>query len=468
MALVTLENVEGDLSSARYVTVGLGIKLGTMDAAVVAIPAATIDDLGARNVLHREDFQLGISRPANRYVTKAHVNEIMRGISDHADKLLIGTLILSIAPEHVEFRTVRPITATPPFSLVEIRVKQVPGAMAHIMDGQNRIEALRKLTRELDKKIEADPTDMESVRKRDLLRNTSVPVIVVREGDPDEVHRMFVTLARTKPIPASLIAAMDMSSVAHKIAIDTAKRVDMLKGPAPTSEPAAALEVTKSGVKGPDKLYPAAAWRTACAIILGGFRDRTPEQREQSVKLAVKARFGGKRAAAVDRLTEIWNYAYKTMPGWKEIRGKTLARDKFRLDWIHGNAAGLYTFAGAIAAAEATGTSFKTVIDALATLKWERDAKLKRRNSDRPEHPLFPELVRYLPVIDQKGAIVEWVMRPTGGARSAYEQSTQTLLAALAKANPELDKLAERETLVKIGLVRDQGPDAPKRGRPKK
>jgi hypothetical protein len=465
MALSAIEHIEGDLGATRVSVVGLGVKLGNMDAAVVVLPAAMIDDLRAKNVLRRDDYQLNVQKPANRYVVASHVNAIMRGIAEHADKFLLGTIVLSIAPEHVEFRPVRPLSTFPPAALVEVRVKHGPDYAAHIMDGQHRIEALRKLVRELDKRIETDPHDMDAVRIRDLLRQTSVPVVFVREGDPNEVHRMFVTMARTKPIPASLIAVMDQSSNAHKIAIETAKRVTMLAGPAPTSEPAGALEYVKSGVKGPDKLYPAAAWRTACSIILGGFRDRTPDQREQSVNLVVKARFKGDREAAIARLTEIWNYAYETMPGWKQIFEGTLARDKFRHDWVHGNAAGLYTFAGAIAAAEATGTPYKTVIDTMAAMKWGRDDKKKRNGRD--EHPLFPELVRYLPVIDQDGTVT-WVQRPTGGARSAYEQATQTLLAAIAKANPTLDTLAKRETLVAIGLVRDRGPNAKKRGRPKK
>jgi hypothetical protein len=475
-AKALMEGIEGDLSPARYVMVGTAAKLGEMDAALVWIPADALEDLGARKVLVRNEFNVNAQQAGNRYIVRPHVLAIERGILARIRKLLIGTAVLAIDPKHVEFRTIRPLSTFPPQSLVEVRIKH--GGAVHILDFQHRNEAMKGVVRSLDKRIKDNAADADAVWKRDLLRQSSIPVLLIREGDMNEIQRMFVDMARTKPIAASLIAVMDLTAQAHEIAVAVAKRVEMLRGDAPEYEPAGALEYTRSNVKGPGKLYPAAAWRTACSVILGGFRDRTPEQREQSVAQAIATRFGGQRESAITRLTAIWNCAYGKMPGWREVKAGTMSRDKFRGDYVHGNASGLYTFAGAIAAAEVAGVPYTTVIDALAKLPWERAAITKpsvpgQTPPEKPVHPQFPELVRYVPDIDKQGTVVNWALRTGGGARSSYEQAVQTVLQALAGTEKTFENMAARETLVTLGLVRNTvpGPNGsggrtPKRGRP--
>lgn len=450
-----LERLDMDLRPARYTALGVAAKLGEMDAALVWIPVDALADLDARRVVARADYNLNAKdRPGNRYVTRTHVAKIQRGIIEGVRKLMVGTAILAIDPEYVVFRPLRTLTLNPPQTLVEVRI--LHGGAAWIVDFQHRDEALKGAVKELEGRI-AQGEDGDVVARRELIRQSSVPVLVLQEADPKEITRMFVNMAQTKPIPPSLIAVMDQAQVSHEIAVEVAKKVDMLRGDPPDLEPAGAMEYLKNAAQGEKKLYPAAAWRTACSIILGGFRDRTPEQRESSVKKALNEQFNGKSDAAINRLVEIWDYAYGVMPGWRDIKAGKVSREKFRQQYIHGSSGGLYVFAGAVGAALGAGLKYQDVIGALAALPWERNATVKPRDpakpKEKPQHPLFGELIRYAPVVNKDGEIQDWTLRSGGGNRSAYEQATRTLLQELAQRK-QFEVLSKLQTLQFLGLVK--------------
>ncbi len=480
-----------DLRPARLTLVGTAAKLGEMDAALVWLPAEMLTDLGAKKVIVREDFNINEQRAGNRYVTPAHVKQIQRGILANVQRLMVGTAILAVDPDYCVFKTVTQITTNPPQRLVEARI--LHGGDLHIIDFQHRDEGYRGAIKELDDAL-ARGANGDIAWKRGLIRQSSIPMLIVLERDPIEIMRMFVNLARTKPIPPSLTAVMDQGQVNHEIAVEIAKRVEMLRGDAPKFEPAGAMEYLKNAAQGSAKLYTAAMWRTANGVMLAGFRDRTPDQRESSVKQGVLNLFGedgqdwtAARGAAINRLTALWDYAYKTMPGWKEIKEGKLSREQFRQEYIHGAAGGLYVIAAALAAALAAERAAREqarktgqpcppeftpeeVIDALATFPWERRAvNVKVTFPDgreawqighdpkakvQPDHPLFTDLVRYAPVVNKQGEATGWVLRTGGGNRTAYETQTRVLLKALAEKAPKFAALTSVMTLEYLYLVR--------------
>lgn len=227
---------------------------------------------------------------------------------------------------------------------------------------------------------------------------------------------------QTKPISPALITALDQSSYANKLGVKVGRKAKLFTDEKPR------LVCLKSSAAD-DALYSAAHMRGFATATLIGFKDRTPELRERNVVKELEAMMGGKGninkalERVVDRIVKVLDYAYKTVPGWRDLRrvgADGLSPKEFRLAYLHGSPAGLYVIGGALGAAWHCGVDPRAVIDAIAKLKWRRDDTEQREGDDGviKLHPFFEDtLIRNEKIVDPSGDI-KWVLRTTGGART--------------------------------------------------
>jgi hypothetical protein len=221
-----------------------------------------------------------------------------------------------------------------------------------------------------------------------------------------------------------------------------------------------------------EDLYPAAAVRSAAASMAGvGVRDRSPEQRETLLKAIIDARAVGDgltESAAIDHVGKevisSLDYAYKRLPGWKQLNTGSLTVAEFKKKFVHSSAAGLHVIANVIAAGRAQGLSPQAVVDGLAKLPWDRQA-LRHATSETGEevmvHEFFEGTLAATAYDTKLGA---WRAGTGGATRSNYEPAIDKVLRHLAAQDPALKPLGERDAAVAIGLVsKKAGPGRPRK-----
>ena len=299
-----------------------------------------------------------------------------------------------------------------------------------------------------------------------LLKRSSIPTLIILEGDRDEISRMFVTMASTKPISPSLIAVMDREQFANRVGLAVAQRSELL-------DSAGRLAYQTSTATG-ENLYAAAAVRGAAATIYIGFKDRTPTMRESNLRQIFEDQgMDTDEEEAVDAAAEeaatLLDYAYERIPGWRELHEGQINAKEFRAKYIHGSAAGLYAIAGVICAARLSSRVDPVhAIDLLATeIDWSKETQV--RDTDNPSsevlrHPDFEgTLVVNEPQLDEHGAITSWKAKTAGGARTNYEKAVRNLLERLAELDDSCADLKSDAVQVAMGLK-----SSGKRGRPRK
>jgi hypothetical protein len=221
-----------------------------------------------------------------------------------------------------------------------------------------------------------------------------------------------------------------------------------------------------------DDFYPAAAVRSAVASMAGvGVRDRTPEQREGLLEQVIVGK------ATADRVTDeaaialvgqeiiaTLDYAYKRLPGWREIATGKLTVPDFKRQYIHSSAAGLHVIANVIAAGRAQGVSSRVVVDGLAAIPWRKDA-LRDGRDDRGDAIKVHEFFEGTLVATKYDAkLGDWRAGAGGATRSNYEPAIRKVLRHLANQDATLKPLGERSAEVAIGLISGKaGPGRPRK-----
>jgi hypothetical protein len=468
-----------DLRQKQYEGIGFRFRMGELLGLVMLIPVPELVQLTVKQVIRREDYQLESERPGNRLENAKHIERIKAGLKRHAQKLLLGSFIFAVDPGTEE----APSFGTEVLQSIEfnggsydiVRFWIYATTKFFILDAQHRNRALRELWDEVALAVQRG--DIAAAEIADLLGQSCVPVLVVFEGDPDEISRMFVTMASTRPIPPSLIAVMDTEALPNRFGKAVALRARLLSD---SDNVAQKLEFQRNA-PGRDTLYTASAIRSAVASMLIGFRDRTPEARESNLLRAfetIASDIGAAGdddvfAAAVNDVVAILDYAYDRLPGWRDLPREAddedaLSPTDFRRTYVHGASGGLYVIAGCLAAGRAAGIDPQQVVDQLSMVPWEKQAIVRAKGPAGEtiyRHKIFEETLVITEPVEEEGGRIRWVAKTGGGNRTSYEKATRAVLHWLAKRDATLAEMVSPETLGEIGLAPRPGE---RRGRPRK
>lgn len=457
----SLDDLAGldDLMPTRFTATGTEFRMGEMVGIQAAIPIVTWVGLAVDEVITRRDYEIEGIEPGNRAISEPHAKKIMAGLRRHAKKFVTGAFTLAVHPDGVKIDRMVPLDESGSTFIVRFSIKS--GHQVFIVDAQHRDQAVRELWKETVEAVRDGSLAAEEVAR--LMGQTSIPVLILLEGEKDEISRLFVTMGNSRPIPASLIAVMDREQFANRVGLEVAQRARLLGGTARLAYQTA----TATG----DKLYPAAAIRGAAANMFIGFRDRTPDMREMNLRRLFEA--DGKDPEsdetvreAADEIVSLLDYAYERIPGWRELYAATIEPKEFRPFYVHGTASGLYVIAGVICAARLSpGVDPEHVIDLMATeIEWEREARVQDNGGPMVRHPDFEgSLVVNEPVLNDDGNIVGWKTRTAGGARTSYEKATRRVIDRLIQIDPDLSEMRSDTVQVEMGLKA-----AGRRGRPRK
>lgn len=416
------------------------------------------------NLLSRDDYDLDDdSRPGQRGISSQQVRDIAKGIRT-SDRPYLGTLVVGMEMDEafVDIETIEDISEG--VSLVKITIYD-GGPDIYCVDGQHREMALDLVWAAVK---DADEGDALTVRR--YIEQSATEMTMLLEGDPDILSTLFIKMASTKPIDASLIAVMDKSSLQNRLGQYVIRnsrlclrRVAYL--------PEANHRKRDAQFTG---LYKASGVRSASAAIAGvGVRDRSPNLRETHLEEVIKQQVGKGATGdeAIEHLgaeiVELLDYAFDRIPGWCELSTGTLSVAEFRKDYLHSAAAGLHVIANTIAAAKMAHLDPRKAVDALAELPWRRDA-LKTHAADEevgtPEtagHCFFEGTLAKT-VWDDRGLC--WRASASGATRAGYEAAISHVLRHIATEHPELKEIASDATFTQLGLIaRKRGPGRPKK-----
>lgn len=464
---------ELDLDALRSSKLRAGIKFqklafmtyaGVMPKLTFEVPFVEIAErFTFDRLLNRNDFDVDDdAQHGNRDITEAHVKKIADGIRS-TDRPYLGTLTVALGKKDVKIEEVQKISEF--VSLVYVTVyEDAPNPV--VEDGQHRIKMATMVWPMVKNADEGD-----AGKVRDYLRRTSVEMTMLLEHDADVLSTIFVRMGSTKPISPNLIAVMDKSTCQNRLGLYVARQSRLLSSRVSyLSTTASRAMAAKKGRKF-DDLYPAAAVRSAAASMAGvGVRDRTPEQRESilSAIVAKRAKTAGVAEEAAIALVgrdvvAILDYAYDTIPGWKDIANGKITVPEFKKRFVHSSAAGLHVIANTVAAGVLQGLNAHAVVDGLAKLPWSRDALRDGTNEAGEEikvHEFF-EGTLATTVYDVK--LGTWRAGAGGATRSNYEPAIDKVLRQLSR-DPALRPLGERSAQVAIGLISDKaGPGRPRK-----
>ncbi|MFI9464151.1 DNA sulfur modification protein DndB [Streptomyces xiamenensis] len=428
--------------------------------------SATYKEIAERfnfeRLLSRRDFDVESEQAGNRDIAESHWKKIAESLMTD-DRPFVGTLTVALAQDQVEISHLSSLGEGA--ELVQSTVREsAPNPITE--DGQHRITALLDVWKRVK-----DSDDPDHVRVRKLFENSSATIEMLLEDNPEKLAAIFVRMASTRRISASLIAVMDMSTLQNRLGTYVMNHSELFANRSAYLGAKAARALAEKKGKDFDDLYPAAAVRNAAASIAGvGLKDRTPEQREKLLQDIV----GGlcrKEQKKQDVVLEdigrevvaLIDYAYKTLPGWREMKRGVLSSKEFKDIYLHGSAAGLYTIANVIAAARQQEISPYLVIDELAKLPWRKDALRPAKDHDGEGIQVHEFFEGTLAITTWDSRRSEWRSGPAGGTRSVYNAAIEKVLSYLGGIEG-LGGLGVVQCAVDLGLTSETG----QRGRPKK
>ncbi|MFJ9104305.1 DNA sulfur modification protein DndB [Streptomyces sp. NPDC102405] len=455
----------------RFERVGLMSSAGKLQKIVWSEPMPLLAELwNFKSLLTRSDYDLNdTGDPGQRDVSESQIKKIAEGIRT-SDRPYLGTLVVGMDP-HSEFVDIQKTgEVMPGVFLVKITVRE--GApIIWSVDGQHREFAIDRVWNAVK-----DATEGSALVVRQYIEQSAVEMTMLLEGDRDILSTLFIKMASTKPISPSLIAVMDKASLQNRLGQHVIKKAKLCEGRIGYLADAAHRKRAAENGSAFEKLYPAAAVRSAAAAIAGvGVRDRSPDARETHLEAVVKQRTAvhgsGDVALEVigDEVVEILDYAFERVPGWREISAGTLTVGEFRKRYLHSAAAGLHVIANTIAAAQIAGVSSRKAVDALAGIPWGRKDLQTTGGEDGNEtvtsHMFFEGTLAKTGLnMRAREEERQWIASASGATRAGYEAAINRVLQHIAQEHPELKAIASDETFTELGLIaRKRGPGRPKK-----
>ena len=187
---------------------------GGRDVYAFALDIETLDKLLPDRVDDR------VVKDANRPLTPSHARKIQKYLEDRDDWLL-GTLLLGISPEAVNFQSYTPGAASET-SVGELTICADGAASMKMFDGQHRRRAIKDVLEELSH------TPINS-RKLSFLQSDSLPIMLYVEASDDALRQMFADAAQTKTIERNTVTWFDQTDAFNRAALWTARESDLFK-----------------------------------------------------------------------------------------------------------------------------------------------------------------------------------------------------------------------------------------------
>ena len=188
---------------------------GGRDVYAFTVDLATLDNLLPDRV---DD---AVVKDANRPLTRSHAKNIQRYLEERNDWLL-GTILLGITPDAVEFQSYTPDVDTGnAVGLLTINNNGV--ASMKMFDGQHRRRAIKDVLRELSH-------SPKNTNRLASLRTESLPVMLYVESKIEALRQMFADASRTKPVEGNTIARFDQHDPFNVVALQIAEQSDLFIG----------------------------------------------------------------------------------------------------------------------------------------------------------------------------------------------------------------------------------------------
>ncbi len=140
-----------------------------------------------------------VIREANRRLTPSHARDIEAYLNSNPRSWVLGTLMLGIAPDAVEFTPFADASGVEHPIAGELVMRLDRKGSLRIFDGQHRRLALHQALAKQDHPKNAD-----------LLRSASLPVVLYEEDDIGELRQMFADAAKAKPIERNTVTRFDL------------------------------------------------------------------------------------------------------------------------------------------------------------------------------------------------------------------------------------------------------------------
>jgi hypothetical protein len=465
MVTAAADSLEGlDLEPpSKFSAIGIMSSAGVMKKITFAVPFVEVADrLNFDRLLERHDFDMeSLTTPGQRDISEKHAEKIADFILA-SDRPFLGTLTIAMPEGQVDVKQLQVINKG--VSLVKLSIP-VTSDNPIVEDGQHRVKGIF----EAWQKMQADPTSEKYAQARETLEHSSIEMTLLLESDPSILSTIFVKMASTRPISASLIAIMDSSAIQNRLGQKVTRRSAFLAGRTTYLGAKAARSLATAKGREYDPLYPAAAVRSAASAIAGvGVRDRTPAQREDILTQLFSERAKREEKSleevidiSAGEIVQDLDYAFTRIPGWDQMSSGKISALEFKSEYVHSSAAGLHVIANVIAAGRLSGLDIHQVIDALAALPWRRDdlREITVEGEMVKVHELFEDTLVRTSFDVKTGS---WKAGQAGATRGAYEEAIRKALTALARGSEEMKALQDTSVLTSLGLI------SAGRGRPRK
>jgi len=166
-----------------------------------------------------------VVREANRRLTPSHARAIQTYLHEQ-DNWLLGSLMLGIAPDAVEFEPYPNEQGEPENpNFGELRILTNRVNTMRIFDGQHRRRAIQDVLAEL-----SNGNDNGSAAKLDSLRNASMTIVMYAEADIRTLQQMFVDASKNKRIEGHTVTRFDQRDAFNVTAVRLADNSHLFGG----------------------------------------------------------------------------------------------------------------------------------------------------------------------------------------------------------------------------------------------
>ena len=182
-------------------------------------------DLATLNGLLPQRVDDSVIREANRRLTPSHARNIQMYLDEKEDWLL-GSLMLGIAPDAIEFDPYSNETGEQQNSnFGELRILTDRLDTMRIFDGQHRRRAIQDVLANL-----SNADDDHSKSKLDSLRKSSMTIILYAEDKEKTLRQMFVDASKTKRIEGNTVTRFDRRDAFNRAAVWLAENSLLFRG----------------------------------------------------------------------------------------------------------------------------------------------------------------------------------------------------------------------------------------------
>lgn len=208
-----VENIRSAL--VPVTTLAHRFRQGGREVYAFALDLETLDKLLPDRV---ED---GLVRGANRPLSPSHARKIGKYLEDRDDWLL-GTLLLGVSQESVEFQSYVP-DADAATSVGRLTISTAGATRMKMFDGQHRRRAIKHV-------LEALSHSPRTSRKLCSLKAASLPVMLYVEDSIAALRQMFVDASQTRAIERNTLTRFDRRDAFNLTALWIAENSDLFAG----------------------------------------------------------------------------------------------------------------------------------------------------------------------------------------------------------------------------------------------